>query len=160
MDNNECKFIGRITKDLEIKTSASGTTFLPFDIAVQREFKNSNDEYETDFISCIAFNKTAEFLNNYAKKGYLIGVKGELRNNNFERQDGTINYGMRLNVTKVNSQILFLNKEKSTKSADQEGNVQSGQRSKTNQSPNQSSGSNPFSNANGPIDISDDDLPF
>ncbi|MFP4878272.1 single-stranded DNA-binding protein [Mammaliicoccus sciuri] len=159
MDNNDCKFIGRITKDLEIKTSASGTTFLPFDIAVQREFKNSNDEYETDFISCIAFNKTAEFLNNYAKKGYLIGVKGEMRNNNFERQDGTINYGMKLNVTKVNSQILFLNKEQSSNSASQEGNTQRGQNTTTNQNISQTN-NNPFTNANGPIEINDDDLPF
>lgn len=156
MDNNDCKFIGRITKDLEIRESTNGTKILPFDIAVQREFKNSNDEYETDFISCIAFNKTAEFLNNYAKKGYLIGVEGYLQNNNFERQDGTTNYGMQLKVTKVNSQILFLNKEKSTNSADQTDSTQRGQNTATNQT----SSNNPFTNANGPIDISDDDLPF
>lgn len=156
MDNNDCKFIGRITKDLEIRESTNGTKILPFDIAVQRKFKNNQDEYESDFISCIAFNKTAEFLNNYAKKGYLIGVEGELQNNNFERQDGTTNYGMQLKVNTVNSQILFLNKEKSNNSTNQSDNPQSGQRSKTNQS----SGSNPFSNTNGPIDISDDDLPF
>jgi len=160
MNNNDCKFIGRITKELELKTSASGTTFLPFDIAVQRKFKNIQDEYESDFISCIAFDKTAEFLTKYANKGYLIGVEGELQNNNFERQDGTTNYGMQLKVNKVNSQILFLNKEKSSNNTNQSGNAQSGQRSKTNQSTNQSSGNNPFSNANGPIDISDDDLPF
>lgn len=160
MDNNDCKFIGRITKDLEIRESTNGTTFLSFDIAVQRKFKNNEDEYESDFINCIAFNKTAEFINNYAKKGYLIGVEGELQNNNFERQDGTTNYGMQLKVNKVNSQILFLNKEKSTNSTNQSGNAQSGQRNKTNQGSYQLSGSNPFSNANGPIDINDDDLPF
>lgn len=160
MDNNDCKFIGRITKDLEIRESTNGTMILPFDIAVQRKFKNNQDEYESDFISCIAFNKTAEFLTNYAKKGYLIGVEGELQNNNFERQDGITNYGMQLKVNKVNSQILFLNKEKSSNNTNQSGNAQSGQRSKTNQSTNQSSGNNPFSNANGPIDINDDDLPF
>ncbi|WP_323705153.1 single-stranded DNA-binding protein [Mammaliicoccus sciuri] len=160
MDNNDCKFIGRITKDLEIRESTSGTKYLPFNIAVQRKFKNNQDEYESDFISCIAFNKTAEFLNNYVKKGYLIGVEGELQNNNFEREDGTTNYGMQLKVSKVNSQILFMNKEESSNNTNQSGNAQSGQRSKTNQSTNQSSGNNPFSNANGPIDISDDDLPF
>lgn len=160
MNNNDCKFIGRITKELELKHSVNGTPLLPFDIAVQREFKNSDDEYETDFISCIAFNKTAEFLNNYAKKGYLIGVEGYLQNNNYERQDGTINYGMQLKVTKVNSQILFLNKEKSTNSAIQEGSTQRGKSTTTNNNTSQTSSNNPFTNVNSPIDISDDDLPF
>ncbi|MFI3132041.1 single-stranded DNA-binding protein [Mammaliicoccus sciuri] len=160
MKNNDCKFIGRITKDLELKHSVNGTPLLPFDIAVQREFKNSNDEYETDFISCIAFNETAEFINNYAKKGYLIGVEGDLQNNNFERQDGTMNYGMQLKVNKVNSQILFLNKEKSTNSANQEGSTQRGQNTTTNQNVSQTNSNNPFINANGPIEINDDDLPF
>lgn len=160
MDNNDCNFIGRITKDLELKESTNGTKYLLFDIAVQRRFKNNEDEYESDFINCIAFNKTAEFINNYAKKGYLIGVEGEIQNNNHERQDGTINYGTQLKVNKVNSQILFLNKEKSSNSTNQSGNAQSGQRNKTNQGSYQPNGSNPFSNANGPIDINDDDLPF
>ncbi|MEX5935727.1 single-stranded DNA-binding protein [Mammaliicoccus sciuri] len=160
MDNNDCKFIGRITKDLELKESTNGTKYLLFDIAVQRRFKNNEDEYESDFINCIAFNKTAEFINNYAKKGYLIGVEGEIQNNNRERQDGTINHGTQLKVSKVNSQVLFLNKEKSTNSTNQSGNAQSGQRNKTNQGSYQPNGSNPFSNADGPIDINDDDLPF
>ncbi|MEB8072198.1 single-stranded DNA-binding protein [Mammaliicoccus sciuri] len=160
MDNNDCKFIGRITKDLELRESTNGTKHLLFDIAVQRKFKNNEDEYESDFINCIAFNKTAEFINNYAKKGYLIGVEGEIQNNNHERQDGTINYGTQLKVNKVNSQILFLNKEKSTNSTNQSDNVQSGQRNKKNQGSYQPSSNNPFSNANGPIDINDDDLPF
>lgn len=160
MDNNDCKFIGRITKDIELRESTNGTKYLLFDIAVQRKFKNNEDEYESDFINCIAFNKTAEFINNYAKKGYLIGVEGEIQNNNHERQDGTINYGAQLKVNKVNSQILFLNKEKSTNSTNQSDNVQSGQRNKTNKGSYQPSSNNPFSNANGPIDINDDDLPF
>lgn len=160
MDNNDCKFIGRITKDLELKESTNGTKYLLFDIAVQRRFKNNEDEYESDFINCIAFNKTAEFINNYAKKGYLIVVEGEIQNNNHERQDGTINYGTQLKVNKVNSQILFLNKEKSSNSTNQSSNAQSGQRNKTNQGSYQPNGSNPFSNADGPIDINDDDLPF
>ncbi|MFK5673240.1 single-stranded DNA-binding protein [Mammaliicoccus sciuri] len=160
MDNNDCKFIGRITKDLELRESTNGTKYLLFDIAVQRRFKNNEDEYESDFINCIAFNKTAAFINNYAKKGYLIGVEGEIQNNNHERQDGTINYGTQLKVNKVNSQILFLNKEKSSNSTNQSGNAQSGQRNKKNQGSYQPSSNNPFSNANGPIDINDDDLPF
>ncbi|WP_239733717.1 MULTISPECIES: single-stranded DNA-binding protein [unclassified Mammaliicoccus] len=160
MDNNDCKFIGRITKDLELKESTNGTKYLLFDIAVQRRFKNNEDEYESDFINCIAFNKTAEFINNYAKKGYLIGVEGEIQNNNHERQDGTINYGTQLKVNKVNSQILFLNKEKSTNSANQEGSTQRGQNTTTNQNVSQTNSNNPFINANGPIEINDDDLPF
>lgn len=159
MNNNDCKFIGRITKDLEMQNSNNGNQILLFDLAVQREFKNSNNEYDSDFISCIAFNKTAIFISNYAKKGYLIGVEGRLQNNNFERDDGTINYGMKLVVNKVNSQILFLNKSKNSESNIESNKVQRGQ-NKSIESNNQTSDNNPFFNANGPVEISDDDLPF
>ncbi|PTK45883.1 single-stranded DNA-binding protein, partial [Staphylococcus nepalensis] len=52
---NLCVFTGRITKDLSIVESRSGTKVLPIDIAVQRKYKNQNGEYDTDFIICIAF---------------------------------------------------------------------------------------------------------
>lgn len=68
---NLCVFTGRITKDLSIVESRSGTKVLPFDIAVQRKYKNQNGEYDTDFISCIAFKATAEFIEQYAKKRLL-----------------------------------------------------------------------------------------
>lgn len=157
---NQSTYVGRLTKELDIKETKSGTKVLPFDIAVQRDFKNSNGEYDTDFISCLAFNKTAEFLVNYAKKGYLIGVEGRMQNNNYEREDGSTNYGMQLIVKGIDTSILFLNKGKGTNEAQDTSQSQRGQSNAATQSNTQPSGSNPFSNANGPIEIQDDDLPF
>lgn len=151
---NQSTYVGRLTKELDIKETKSRTKVLPFDIAVQRDFKNSNGEYDTDFISCLAFNKTAEFLVNYAKKGYLIGVEGRMQNNNYEREDGSTNYGMQLIVKGIDTSILFLNKGKGTNEEQDTSQTQRGQ------SNTQPSGSNPFSNANGPIEIDDSDLPF
>lgn len=165
---NYAAYTGRITKDLDIKTTQTGTMVLPFDLAVQRDFKNSDGEYDTDFISCLAFNKTAEFLANYAKKGYLLKVSGRMQNNNFKREDGTINYGMQLIVNSVDSQILFLNKSEDSQNNNNQNNYnqfnqqqQRGQaQPKQNGWQQQQQQNSPFANANGPIDINDDDLPF
>ncbi len=159
---NECKFIGRITKDPEFRVTPSGTEIVSFDLAVQRKFKNNEGEYDSDFIRCVAFKKTAEFINNYAKKGYVMAISGEMRNNNYEDQNGVKHYGMQLSVNNVDSTVLFLNKKKDE-----------GTQSQQNQYSNDSSGydyvatkttsgtnTNPFNNATGPIEIDDDDLPF
>lgn len=152
---NDCKFIGRITKETEMRVTQSGTDILSFDIAVQRKFKNNDGEYESDFIRCVAFKKTAEFIQKYAKKGYLMAVTGEMRNNNYEDQNGVKHYGMQLIVNNVDSHVLFLNKK------NEDGQQQqSSQSSYTQPQTTTGQNNNPFSNATGPIDINDDDLPF
>ncbi|MCC2087932.1 single-stranded DNA-binding protein [Mammaliicoccus sciuri] len=169
---NLCTFTGRITKDLNLKTSQTGKELLNFDLAVQRDYKNNDGEYDSDFISCIAFGKTAEFITNYAKKGYLMSVEGRMQNNNFTREDGTTNYGMQLIVKSVDSSVLFLNKNEDKQTSQQQNNgyqnnynqynqQQRGQvQPKQNGWQQQQQQNSPFANANGPIDINDDDLPF
>lgn len=156
---NDCKFIGRITKDPEYRVTPSGTEVVSFDLAVQRKFKNNNDEYESDFIRCVAFKKTAEFINNHAKKGYVMAVSGEMRNNNYEDQNGVKHYGMQLLVNNIDSTVLFLNKKKdeaqTTQSTNNYGSYGTNATTTTT-----GQNTNPFNNASGPIDISDDDLPF
>lgn len=151
---NDCKFIGRITKDPEYRVTSSGTELINFELAVRRSYKNQNDEYEADFIRCIAFKKTAEFINNYARKGYLMAVAGEMRNNNYEDQNGVKHYGMQLIVNNVDSQVLFQSKK------NDDSHQQSSQSSYTQPQTTTGQNNNPFNNATGPIDISDDDLPF
>ncbi|WP_312039309.1 single-stranded DNA-binding protein [Macrococcoides bohemicum] len=151
---NDCKFIGRITKEPEYRVTPSGAEIINFDLAVQRKYKNQNDEYEADFIRCVAFKKTAEFIQKYAKKGYVMSVTGEMRNNNYEDQNGVMHYGMQLIVNNVDSQVLFLNKKQ-----DDVQQQQSRQSSYTQPQSTTGQNNNPFANS-GPIDISDDDLPF
>ena len=80
---NICNFTGRITKDPEIKTAQNGNTYLKFCLAVKRRAK-SGDHPISDFIDCIAFDKTAELISKYCKKGSLIGVSGRLQTNSYE----------------------------------------------------------------------------
>lgn len=174
---NTCNFTGRITKDLELKTTPNNTIMLNFDLAVQRDFKNSNSEFDTDFISCLAFGKTAEFIANYASKGYMMNVEGRMQNNNFTRDDGTTNFGMQLIVNSVDSGILFLNKNEDRQNNQQQqqnngyqnnGNQNNGynqQQQKGKAQPKQNGwqqqqNNNSFGNANGPLDIDPDELPF
>lgn len=148
---------GRITKELEMKQTQNGKDILIFDVAVQRDFKNkSTNEYDTDFFPCLAIGHTADFLFKHADKGYFVSLQGRLQNNNYERKDGITNYGQQMIVNQVDAPTLFLNKNESNNQ-----NISQGQQSGTN---NQQTGNvaqdNPFANANGPIDITDDDLPF
>ena len=74
MNNFNC--IGRIVKDLEVKTSQGGTTVLNNTVAIKRPFKNKQTgEREADFINFVAFGKTAEIIAQYHQKGSLIGLK-------------------------------------------------------------------------------------
>ena len=76
---NKVILIGRLTAKPEIKYTNSGNAVTNFDLAVQRTFKNpATDDYDVDFISCVAWTKTAEVLANYTDKGHKIGVSGRL----------------------------------------------------------------------------------
>lgn len=174
-------YTGRITKELQLKQSKNGNSVLSFDIAVQRDFKNKQTgEYDSDFIPCLAIGGTAEFIANYASKGDFVTVSGRMQNNNFTRDDGSKNFGMQLIVGNFDANTLFAankndqqsqqrgsyqqnannvpQQQNGHKQTQQQGQAQNGwqqQRQNNNQQQN-----NPFANANGPIDIQDDDLPF
>lgn len=81
---NLCVLIGRITKEVEIKVTNSGTKVCRFTLAVNRMKKDD----PADFISCVAFNKTAEYMDSYIKKGYLLAVEGRIQTGSYD-QNGT-----------------------------------------------------------------------
>lgn len=83
---------GNLTKDVELQTTNSGLSVAKFTVAVQRRFKNANDEYETDFINCVAWRNTAEFVSKYFGKGSQIIVCGAIQTRNYEAEDGTKRY--------------------------------------------------------------------
>ena len=84
---NSVQLVGRFVKDPEIKYSDSGTSIARFTIAVDRRFKQ-NGENAADFISCIAFGKTAEFIEKYFRKGNRIGLNGRIQTGSYTKQDG------------------------------------------------------------------------
>jgi single-strand DNA-binding protein len=82
--------MGRITKDLEIKQTPNGAAVLSFSVAVDRYSKN--EEKAVDFISCVAWNKTAEFIGKYFGKGRMIAITGNLHTRNYEDKSGVKHY--------------------------------------------------------------------
>ena len=84
--------MGRIVNDLEIRQTQSGVACLSFTVAVDRGFKNANGEYDTDFISCVAWRETCEFIAKYFSKGKMIAVEGQLRSRTYEDKNGTKHY--------------------------------------------------------------------
>jgi len=75
---NQVNLIGRLTKDIELKMTPNQKVVTQFNLAVYRT------KDETDFINCVAWNKTAELLENYTSKGSQIGVNGTLRTRNYD----------------------------------------------------------------------------
>lgn len=81
---NKVILIGRLVKDIEPKYSSNGNMWLSNTLAVDRKFEKD----KTDFINIKAFNKTAEFIEKYLKKGSKIAIVGELRVNTYETENG------------------------------------------------------------------------
>lgn len=82
---NKVTLLGRLTADPELKTTQSGISSCRFTVAVNRKFADKNTgERQADFINCIAWRQTAEFVSRYFSKGKMICLEGELRNNNYQ----------------------------------------------------------------------------
>lgn len=97
---NKVILMGRLTKDPEISTSTSGTTFGRFDIAVDRKFKKEG-EPDADFFGCVVFGKQAEFCENYLHKGTKVLISGRVQNNNYTNKDGVKIYSVKIMVEEI-----------------------------------------------------------
>ena len=89
---NKVILIGRLTKDPELRTIASGNATTSFTIAVNRNFTNQNGEREADFINCVAWRKQAENVAKYCTKGSQVAVEGRIQTRSYDAQDGTKRY--------------------------------------------------------------------
>ena len=81
-------YIGRLTAEPTLKATPSGKSVLNFTIAVQRKFKDAGGEPITDYIDCVAWNSTAEFIAKWFSKGVRIAVSGELQTRLYKDNDG------------------------------------------------------------------------
>lgn len=81
---NNVVLMGRLTADPELRQTQSGISSCRFTIAVNRKFKNKDtDQYDADFITCVAWRQTAEFVSRYFSKGSMICVSGSLRTGSY-----------------------------------------------------------------------------
>ena len=86
---NHIAIMGRLTRDPELRRTGSGLPVASFTVAVDRDFgKNENGEKETDFIDCVAWRNTAEFVSKYATKGRMVAVSGRLQIRGWTDKDG------------------------------------------------------------------------
>lgn len=87
---NKVQIVGRLTRDPEVRytTGENANAIARFSVAVNRRFKNAEGGYDADFINCIAFGKSAEFIGKYFKKGMAIGIVGRIQTGNYTNKDG------------------------------------------------------------------------
>lgn len=97
---NKAILKGRITKDLVLRYTNNNTEVLNFTLAVNRDYKNANNEYATDFINCIAFKNNATFIKNHFEKGSEIIVEGKIQTGSYEK-DGVKVYTTDVVVDRV-----------------------------------------------------------
>ena len=84
---NSVQLLGRLTRDPEVRYTDGGSTIARFSIAVDRRFKQEGGE-TADFISCIAFGRTAEFIEKYFAKGVKIALNGRIQTGSYTNKDG------------------------------------------------------------------------
>lgn len=85
---NKILLMGRLTKDPELRYTQGGTAVASFTLAVNRSFANQNGEREADFINCVAWQKAAEFVANYFKKGQQMALEGRLQVRSYDDNNG------------------------------------------------------------------------
>jgi|SRR5699024_720726 len=163
---NNVVLVGRLTKDPELRYTASGIPVATFTLAINRSFTNQQGEREADFINCVIWRKAAENLANMGRKGALVGVTGRIQTRNYDNQQG-----QRVYVTEVVAENFQMLESRTTseqrRSSSHDNNNQSNYNNSYNQKPTSRpsekpnfdrDNSEPFGGS--PIDISDDDLPF
>lgn len=97
---NTVNLIGRLCKEIEVRTTPNDVSVSRFTLAVPRAFIKQGEERQTDFISCVAFGRTAEFLQKYFSKGSQVALTGHIQTGKYEK-DGQRVYTTDLIVEKV-----------------------------------------------------------
>ena len=85
---NIITIIGRLTADVELKTTSSNVSVCSFSVAVERNYKDSDGKYPVDFIEVVAWRQTAEFVSRYFGKGSMIVVQGSLQSRKWKDKVG------------------------------------------------------------------------
>ena len=156
---NKAILIGRLTKDPELRTTPTGRNVCQFSVAVSRNFTNANGEREADFINCVVWDKQAENLVKYQKKGNQIAVEGRIQTRNYDDKDGKKVY-----VTEIlASNISFLDSKGTGATCNTSFNNLPEPPMVDTSSNNMETVSvekDPFEAFGDSIEISDNDLPF
>ena len=97
---NTIAIMGRLTHTPELRTTTSGKEVCSFDIACERSY-SANGQRETDFIPCVAWGKTAQFISQYFDKGSMIAVNGSLQTRKYQDKQGNNRTAYEIQVREV-----------------------------------------------------------
>ncbi len=171
---NRVVLVGRLTKDVEVRKTQTGLSVASFTVACDRRVSKSQDNSQqtADFINCVAWRQSADFLGQYARKGAMVGVDGRLQTRSYDRQDGTKAYVTEVVCDNVN--ILESKAASAARATQSYDNSSYNNYQQPSYQPQPTAYQQPqqatyqpqpavedaFSNEQPPLDISNDDLPF
>lgn len=115
---NHITIMGRLTRDPELRRTASGVAVASFTVAVDRDFAEKGKEKETDFIECVAWRQTGEFVSKHFTKGKMIVVSGRLQIRKWNDKDGN----KRSTAEVVADNVYFGDSKKETDNAPAQNN--------------------------------------
>lgn len=151
---NSVVLVGRLTKDIELRKTQSGLSVASFTVACDRRLsqeQKNNNEQSADFINCVAWRGSADFLGKYARKGDTVGVEGRIQTRNYDRD------GQRVYVTEVlANSVNLLHSKQTVQSQEQASYEPQPAQATQEQRPQQMSDFDYLPN----VEVSSDDLPF
>lgn len=104
---NQVVLVGRLVKDIEVRTGENDVKYSFMTLAIPRSYKNHDGIYETDFIECVLWNNIASNTAEYCKKGDIVGIKGRLESR--IKEENNINKTI---IQVVAEKVTFLSSKK------------------------------------------------
>ena len=151
---NNVVLVGRLTRDIELRKTQSGLSVASFTVACDRRLsqeQRNNNEQSADFINCVAWRGSADFLGKYARKGDTVGVEGRLQTRSYDRD------GQKVYVTEVLANSVNLLHSKQTVQSQEQASYEP-QPTQATQAPKPQQMSDFDYLPN--VEVSSDDLPF
>ena len=165
---NRVELVGRLTREINLRKTGTGTSVASFTVACNRRFSGQNQDQSADFINCVAWRQTADFMAQYAAKGSLVGIEGRIQSRSYDDASGK-----RVYVTEVVADSVQLLESKAVTATHRQDagynaapqNNYSNSYSSNSYSQPQNTGYEPDYGFDGfgagpTLDISSDDLPF
>ena len=98
---NKVILMGRFTRDPELRSTPQGISTCAFSIAVDRNFVRPGEERKADFINCVAWRQTAEFISKYFRKGNMVALEGSIQTRSWDDNEGKKRYATEVIVNQV-----------------------------------------------------------
>ena len=156
---NKVVLIGRLTRDPELRQTATGLANCQFSLAVSKNFKNKDGVVEADFINIVTWRRTAEIVAKFCTKGTQLAVEGRIQTRSYDAQDGTKRY-----VTEVVADNIELLGSRSNGSTSSSAYMDAPSNFDYNDMPaiteTDIPKEDPFKDFGNEVSLSDDDLPF